>query len=294
MRRTINTVILLLAMTATIFGQKVQTKTYKISDYSKIEVKNSIDVELVAGDKEGVAVTCDSRLFPALDIEKNLFGTLEIRFDWDKVKKIVGKRRLKNTIINKERVEINGIKFEGGIKITVFVKQISEISASVASSISWEGSLPTNKLKLETSSAGGIEWSGLLELDELEIKGSSAGDIVGDIKCKTVEVNLSSAADYKGEIEAQNLNADISSAADFKATVNATKANFELGSASDARVDGNIDTCYVSVSTNSNFHGKGIVYKYAEAEASTSASVYMSKSGEIVDKTRKITGVIIQ
>ncbi len=292
MKTIINIVILVAVSMATALGQEIKTKEYSLTNYDKIEVTNSIDVKLVADGKEGVSVTCDERLLPAIRVEKN-GSKLEIGLDWKKLKELTGRRRNQSISIDEDRVKINGMVFYGGIKVTAYIKQIKEIRTSSSGDVKWEGSLPTNELHLKTSSSGDIKWTGILTVDKLYIDCSSSGDVEGDYKGKEAFVELSSSGDYEGNMEVETLEAQISSSADFVGKVNALKAKFDLSSSGDAEVKGVIDSLYVEASSSADFHGKKIVYKYAEVETGSSASVYLSKSGEVVDKTPRRTGVFV-
>lgn len=292
MKTIVNIVILVAVSMATALGQKIKTKEYQLTNYDKIEVTNAIDVKLVANGKEGVSVRCDERLLPAIKVEKH-GSRVEIGLDWDELKEITGKRRMRNVSINNEQVKINGIIFHGGIKVTAYIKQIKEIKTSSSGDVEWEGSLPTNELYLKASSSGDITWNGILEVDNLRISCSSSGDVEGDYKGKEAFLELSSSGDYEGDMDVDTLEVEISSSADFVGKVNATKAVFDLSSSGDAEVKGVIDSLYVEASSSADFHGKKIVYKYAEVETGSSANIYLSKSGEVVDKTPRRTGVFV-
>ncbi len=94
-------------------------------------------------------------------------------------------------------------------------------------------------------------------------------------------------------MKVETLKVDVSSSGDFVGNVNAVKAVFDLSSSGDAEVKGSIDSLYVDASSSSDFQGKKIVYKYAEVETSSSVNIYLSKSGKVVDKTPRRTGVVI-
>ncbi len=196
MKTIVNIVIFLVVSIATAFGQEIKTKEYQLADYDRIEVTSSIDAKLVANGKEGVSVRCDERLLPAIKVKQN-GSKLEIGMDWEKIKEITGKRRHQMISINKDRVKINGMVFKGGINVTAYIKNIKEIKTSSSGDVEWEGSLPTNELRLKTSSSGDIEWKGVLKVDKLYIDCSSSGDVEGDYKGKKAFVELSSSGDMR-------------------------------------------------------------------------------------------------
>ncbi len=104
---------------------------------------------------------------------------------------------------------------------------------------------------------------------------------------------MSSSGDYEGEMKVETLKVKVSSSGDFTGQVKAKKATFNLSSAGDAEVKGMIDSLYVNVSSSADFHGKKIKYKYAEVKTSSNGDIYLSKSGKVVDKTPKRTGVFV-
>ncbi len=108
--KTIATIVIfMIASMATALGQEIITKNYELTDYNSIEVTSAIDVKLVANNKEGVSVRCDERLLPAIKIEQN-GHKLEIGLNWKELRKITGKRRIRNISINNNKVKINGMQ----------------------------------------------------------------------------------------------------------------------------------------------------------------------------------------
>ncbi len=275
MKRILNIAFFIVAITATVFSQEIQTKHYDFKDYDKIEVNNSIYVKLIANNKEGVSVSCDNRLMPAMQVKK-MGNKLSISMDWDKVKKIIKQQKNSDIIIDGDSIIIiDENKFRGGLKATVNIKNITEVEAISAGMVKWKGNLPSKRLRLIASSAGSIKWDGILELDELDIECSSAGSMLGDLKLKNIDVKLNSAANFQGN-------------------VNASRSKFDLDSVSNAKIAGNIDTLYVEANTSSNFRAQELIYKYAEVSTNTYGRIYLSKSGKVVDNTPRKTGVIIE
>ncbi len=292
MKTIANILIFMVASIATAFGQEITTKEYQLTDYNSIEVTSSVDVKLVSNGKEGVSVRCDERLQPAIKIKQN-GHKLQIGLNWEELKKITGKRRIRNVSINNNKVKINGMLFKGGIHITANIKNIRRIKTSSSGDVKWNGNLPTDELHLKASSSGDIKWKGILNIDKLYINCSSSGDVEGNYNGKNAFVQLSSSGDYEGEMKVETLKVKVSSSGDFIGQVKAKKATFNLSSAGDAKVKGMIDSLYVNVSSSADFHGKKIKYKYAEVKTSSNGDIYLSKSGKIVDKTPKRTGVFV-
>lgn len=293
MRTTIN-LILGLLLTANIgVGQKLVTQNFDVKNYDKLHTSNSINVRIIADNKEGVSVRCDNRLIPYLQVETDR-ETLHIGLDWKKLKKKYSGLFSTSYTMSKNKITINNTTFHGGIKVTVHVKNIAEISARSAGDISWVGNLPSKNLTLRTSSSGDISWQGTLNVDNLSVIGSSSGDIVGNCKSKTTSLKLSSSSDFKGNITTSQLYVKLSSSADIKSEVRATNAEFYLSSSADAKVSGEIEKLKVTASSSADFSGKNIVYKHAEVKTSSSANIYLSKSGKVIDNTPKRTGVFVE
>ncbi len=292
MKIIVNIVIFVTISVATVLGQEIKTKEFLLTNYNKIEVRNSIDVKLVTREKEGVLVTCDERLLPAILVEQRN-ETLKIGLDNKQLKKITGRKRNHNIYISKKHMKINGLKFKGGLQVTVYVKDIKEITSLSSSDIEWEGNLPSHELYITAGSFGNISWKGTLTIDKLYIISSSSGDIKGDYKGENAFIKLDSFGNYKGNIEAETLDIQLAGSGDFTGGVKADKAVFTLSSFGDAEVQGVIDSLYVTAGSSAEFKGKKIRYKYAEAKTTSFANIYLSKSGEVIDKTPRRTGVFI-
>ncbi len=145
MKTIANILIFVIASMVTAFGQEITTKEYQLSDYNSIEVTSSVDVKLVANSKEGVSVRCDERLQPAIKIKQN-GHKLQIGLNWEELKKITGKRRIRNISIHNNKVKINGMLFKSGIHVTANIKNIREIKTSSLGDVEWNGNLPTTEL----------------------------------------------------------------------------------------------------------------------------------------------------
>ncbi len=304
--------IVVVASIATAFGQEITTKTFDLADYDRIEVESAIDVKLLANGTEGVSVECDERLIPAIKVVKN-GNSLKLSLDWKKLKKITGKYWRQNVRISEDKVRINGMTFNGGLSIEVGVKNISEIIASSSASVSWDGNLPAKKLSLMATSSADIDWKGILQVQNLRLHCSSSGSINGDCKASKAIVNVSSSADYKGNLRADKAIFDVSSSGsinltgvfdnlivtgsssgDFIANLKAKNGIFSLSSATNVKVQGVIDILSVTSTSSADFRGQKIVYQNAEVVTGSNGSVYLSKSGKVVDRTPRRTGLVIE
>jgi len=143
--------------------------------------------------------------------------------------------------------------YSGDIIVIVHAKNIDNIQANTAGSVRWDDSINTDRIAIECTSAGSI-------------KGNFKGD--------EINVELNSAGSYKGTIQTE-------------------RASFSLSSASFARVKGNVTKLLVDASSVGVFKGEGLVYSHATTQVSSQASIYLSKSGVVIDKTSNPTGVFI-
>ncbi len=284
--------LLLIAHTG--FSQKMAAKNYDIKDYESINVGSALDVRLIPDGKEGVTVQCDERLLPAVAVHQE-GDVLDIRLDWKAIDRICGRgffgRNSRNISISKNKVKINGKTFSGGIRIAVHVKRLRHLSARSSGDITWNGDIVTDRIVLKTSSSGDITWNGTLQADDLEIQCSSSGDVEGNCIGKQVNIRLSSSGDFEGNITAGTLKARLSSSGDLEGKINAETARFDLSSSADANVNGRINYLIVNAGSSSDFHGRRITYDKAEVKTSSSANIYLSKTGEVIDLTERRTGV---
>lgn len=311
--KTVASILLGLILSVNIaFGQETVKKEFQVSNFDELSVKTSIDAELIMGNTEKVVIECKEEYMKYVRVEVES-GKLKIWLDTKKFGK-KGKRTQNISIFNgKKKITINGVTIEGGVKAKVYAKNIKEVKTSSSASIHWNGNLPTDDLEIKCSSSGEVYWLGLLDIAKVEINCSSSGDVKGDIRAKEMEIYLSSSADYEGNVEAQTAKIDLSSSADFKGQliaedaeieisssayfigkVEANRVSFDMSSSADAKVEGIINFLFVEASSSADFNGKGIVYKKAEVKTSTSGDIYLSKSGEVIDKTERRTGVFVE
>ncbi len=294
MKKILSISVILVVNFYMLFAQNQKVKEFNLRNYDGIEVHNSLDVRLIQDGTESISVKCDERLLPAIKVEKN-GSLLSFGFDWDEIDKICGTSFFnnRNINVNDKFIKINGKKFNGKVEIVVHAKKINELKAAASGDIFIQSNLTSKNLRLVASSSGDIVCKGLITADNLKIKSSSSGDIVSDFKANNAELRLSSSGDCKGDFNVENIDLSISSSADYTGEINAKKAVFDLSSAAGAKVSGRIDNLYVEASSSADFYGKKIVYEYAEVDASSSASIHISKSGKVVDKTSRRTGVFI-
>lgn len=140
--------------------------------FSKINLKNAVDVYLLQGSKESVRVEGDPDPNSLLEIS-NSKGTLTI-----------GNATLKGNIPNKSQKQ----------KVYVTVVDISRIDCSGAIHLRSEGQLQLKKVELTTSGATNVEMD--LNLGELILKLSGATDVTLSGKTGFMDLDCSGASSF--------------------------------------------------------------------------------------------------
>ncbi len=282
MKKTVLFFVLTLC-TGILFGQKITTKNYPLTNYNSISLIAPLDIELKQSSQEGITITCDERLHSSILLQ-NDNKELKILFNWNELGRLTGSKH-KNISINKKNISINKKEFVGNIKIVVNVKDLQSIKTLSSGNVEWEEDMTVKNLTLMTLSSGDIKWSGTLSAENLDISSLSSGDIEGDCKSKSLKINLQSSGNYQGDIETENLTSNLLSSGDFIAKVNALQATFILSSAGDAKVKGDINNLYVKALSSGDFLGSKINYQYAETENLASSEIHLSNSGNWVNKS---------
>lgn len=249
--------LIVLSFISNVFAQEIITKTFNVKNFNKISTSNGVNVKLIVDGSEKVIVKCED--FAMEHVVVDVSGD-ELELSINTKESLWGKSN--RTI-------------QTSVKIIVHAKSINEIKSSSGSSVVWDKIWKPDELKIRCSSAADIKWQGIMT-------------------CTEADITVSSAADVRGNINANEFTAKVSSASSYKGTVNAKKAEFDVSSAGSMSVDGTIDFMDIEASSGSTFRGKKIVYKNAEAKTGSGADVYLSKSGNLVDKTNRTTGVHVK
>lgn len=218
----------------------ITEKTYNF-DFDDIQSSNSLNVEVVKSDTEKIVVSAPS----------DIIDQIEIRKEGDKVRiKIADGVRN----ISTKRV-----------KVTVYAKDFSKISASSSSSIRLADAFKSNRFDISVSSSASIR---------------------GNFDARTINLQASSSSDFDGEVFAQDLNLQVSSSATIKLKGRAENINGQATSSADIEA-GELVAENATLSASSSGGIKVGVRKSLEGKASSSGDVIVLKKGDLSKVTIK-------
>ncbi|MEN8191616.1 MAG: head GIN domain-containing protein [Bacteroidota bacterium] len=146
-------------------GDRV-TKTYEISDFTKLDVSHAFEVTVRVGDETSLKITAGENIHPDIEV-KNKENTLILSID----------------------SFINNV---GNIKAEITVKELEGLDASGACKIYIEG-INTDSFELDMSGACKGELIGETKKLEVDISGASSLD-AKDLRAEKVEVDISGAS----------------------------------------------------------------------------------------------------
>ena len=197
---TIITKFIVVALTALFLGScthtfnsiegsgNVTTQKRDVStNFSSIEVNNSIEVILEQSDKTEVLVETDDNL------QKHLTTTVENG----------------TLVISLDHVSINDA---GSLKVIVKMPNIDDLEASSSASIESKNLIISENVQLKTSSGGSITLN--IESDKLSCDTSSGSSIMIEGKALELKTTASSGSEIRGkQLMANEVKADVSSGA---------------------------------------------------------------------------------
>jgi hypothetical protein len=186
------------------------------SSFHAVEVSNAIDLYLVQGNEETVAVSAEDRDdIPRITTEVDN-GVLRIRFEHDSW--------------------FRWFKNHRKLKAYVSFKNIDRLSASGASDVYVQGIITADKLNVRLS--GASDMKGELKVNDLDIEQSGASDATISGAATNVTISASGASDVKAyDFVTENCTARASGASSVKITVN-KELNVHASGASDINYKG--------------------------------------------------------
>ncbi|MCD4784248.1 MAG: DUF2807 domain-containing protein [Candidatus Eremiobacteraeota bacterium] len=150
----------------------------EVPDFTKIEVKGGLDVEVKCGEKTKIIIEADD----------NLISHIQTNVEGDKL-----------TV--KSSGSFSGTK---GIKIIISARNIDELKATGASKIKMEG-LRNESLNVDANGASKVKLEG--ETEDLKIKASGASKIkLDDIKTEKIYVEITGASSLNATGASEDLN----------------------------------------------------------------------------------------
>jgi len=168
-----------------------------VGAFHAIKVSNAIDILIVPGTEDGLAVSAK---------------TDEFR---DKIK-----TEVKNGVLV---ISYDESSWKGGgnrkLKAYVSARSLDRITASGACDITVSGKLESKELVLDLS--GASDFKGAVETEFFDVKISGASDVFVSGRATAAKVDASGASDFKGfDLETEKCVVEASGASDIKITVN--------------------------------------------------------------------------
>jgi len=167
----------------------VVTESRKVNDFQAVEVSYPAQVFISQGNTVSVKIEAEDNVLPGLRTEiKN--GKLDIFY-----RSVNGKR------VNPRKP----------VKITIVVKDLSEVDFSSAGELTIQG-LETDSLEVSLSGAGNLEFDNIL-VQDLAVNLSGAGSMSASGTADDLDLTISGFGDFKGsDLHGKTARVDISGA----------------------------------------------------------------------------------
>jgi len=167
----------------------VVTESRKVNDFQAVEVSYPAQVFISQGNTVSVKIEAEDNVLPGLRTEiKN--GKLDIFY-----RSVNGKR------VNPRKP----------VKITIVVKDLSEVDFSSAGELTIQG-LETDSLDVSLSGAGNLEFDNIL-VQDLAVNLSGAGSMSASGTADDLDLSISGFGDFKGsDLHGKTARVDISGA----------------------------------------------------------------------------------
>jgi len=186
-------------------GDKV-TKSYEISDFSKLDVSHAFDVEIKIGQEASLKITANENLHPYIEVK------------------------------NKEQSLIIGLKENlnnvGHVRVELTVNDLKSVDASGACKISAEG-ISTDSFELDMSGACSGDLSGEVKKLEVDLSGATTLD-ARNLIAEKVEIDISGASNAK-VYAGLSLEAETSGASNITFYGNPEKVETDVSGASNIK-----------------------------------------------------------
>jgi len=185
-----------------------------VSGFHAIRVSHAIDVMIVQGDEEGLAVSAKTNEYRDKIISEVKNGVLVISY--------------------------NESSWNGGgnrkLKAYVSVKNLDNITASGACDVVVNGKLEPKELALDFS--GASDFKGIVGTEFLDVEISGASDVTVTGNATAAKIRASGASEFKGyDLQTEKSEVRASGASDIKITVN-KELSAEASGASDVKYRG--------------------------------------------------------
>ena len=177
---------------------KMTTEERSTGDYDGVAVAGFFDVDLVAGNEGNVTVEAEENLLEYIVTEvKN--GTLHIKVE--------------------KGVNIRPSNWSHGVRVTVPVEEVEEVSLSGSGDIVGKTTLRASNFSTSMAGSGDITLD--VEASNMDVSMSGSGDINLSGRANQLSVQISGSGDVKAyDLEADMVEASISGSADIRVTAN--------------------------------------------------------------------------
>ncbi|MGB5435808.1 MAG: head GIN domain-containing protein [Maribacter sp.] len=177
---------------------------------------NMVTIERSTGDYDAIAL---SGWFD-VDLVDGNEGVLTLRGEENLLEHIKTEVKDGKLVIKVEKgYNLKPSSWKQGIKITVPVESINEVTLSGSGDIVGKTAIKTGSFKTSMSGSGDITLA--IESRTLEATMSGSGDIMLSGSTSNFEATISGSGDIKAyELEADHVNATVSGSADIKVTAN--------------------------------------------------------------------------
>ncbi|WP_300669780.1 DUF2807 domain-containing protein [Soonwooa sp.] len=165
-------------------------KTYTF-DFDEIKSSNSLSVEVVKSNTEKIVVNAPSDIIDQIEVvQEGSAAVIRIA------------KGVRNLSTNR-------------VKVKVYAKDFSKISASSSSSIKVVDSFKSDRMDIAVSSSGSI--GGSFDASSVSIQAGSSGSYSGQVIAKSVDAQVSSSGTISIKGRSESLNAQASSSGDLEA-----------------------------------------------------------------------------
>ncbi|HUR11547.1 MAG TPA: head GIN domain-containing protein [Flavitalea sp.] len=193
-----------LLMTATLVAQKqvndANAQVRSVKNFHAIKVSHGIQLFLSQGGNEAVAVSASETEFRDKIITEVENGVLKIYYDYNFLKQLSDRRR-KN------------------LKAYVSFTRLDAIDGSSGARVEVDGTLKSDKLRIETSS--GATFEGKVDANTLAVDQSSGSVMNINGSVNSLEVEGSSGSIFRGfELDVNECKAETSSGSGIQVTIN--------------------------------------------------------------------------
>lgn len=232
---------------------KVETKTYQLSSFDKLDISWIYNVELTKDSRQKVEVSAPDFVLPYLQVKVRENAL------------VLGVSNLPNDV--RRKIE------RGNYQVTakISMPRLTEVEMSGASKLNASGEFRADEFSMELSGASHLKGLRMNAREaDLECSGASKFQISGSLK--ELDVDLSGAA--KGEVESSGtrVEMDLSGSSKLTLTGSYDDAKVELSAAGNLKMAGNVNSARIHGSGATKADMLDCLIKVARVEMSGASS----------------------